>query len=113
MASASLRVDGMSRFVDRVLETARTVGQRTGMTTGEPAEPVHTTWAQVHEQATRIAGDLVARGLAKHDAVAVLAAAPAEIGPAAQAVWLAGGSVTMLHQPTPRTDIAQWAQDTV
>ncbi|HET9143060.1 fatty acyl-AMP ligase [Actinophytocola sp.] len=103
----------MSFFVDRLLETAATVGQRNGVVTGEPTEPTHTTWAQVHEQARAIAGDLVANGLAKHAAVAVLAAEPAAIGPAVQAVWLAGGSVTMLHQPTPRTDIAHWAEDTV
>jgi fatty-acyl-CoA synthase len=103
----------MSRFVDRLLETARTVGQRQGVVTGEPKEPVHTTWGEVHERARQVAGDLVAHGLGKHDAVAVLAAEPAAIGPAVQAVWLAGGSVTMLHQPTPRTDIAMWAEDTV
>ncbi|MCX6464405.1 MAG: fatty acyl-AMP ligase, partial [Pseudonocardiales bacterium] len=38
---------------------------------------------------------------------------PVSIAPAAQAVWLRGGSVTMLHQPTPRTDLAEWAEDTV
>jgi fatty-acyl-CoA synthase len=103
----------MSRFVDQLLETARTVGQRQGVVTGEPGEPVTTTWAEVHERARRIAGDLHAHGLSKHAAVAVLAAEPAAIGPAVQAVWLAGGSVTMLHQPTPRTDIAVWAEDTV
>jgi fatty-acyl-CoA synthase len=103
----------MSRFVDRLLDTARTVGQRHGVVTGEPKEPVHTTWGEVHEQARRVAADLVTHGLGKHDAVAVLAAEPAAIGPAVQAVWLAGGSVTMLHQPTPRTNIAEWAEDTV
>ncbi|MFC4854055.1 fatty acyl-AMP ligase [Actinophytocola glycyrrhizae] len=103
----------MSRFVDKLLATAGDGGQRRGVTTGEPGEPVHTTWAQVHEQATAMAGGLVAHGLAKGDAVAVLAAAPAAIGPAVQAVWLAGGSVTMLHQPTPRSDLAMWAEDTV
>jgi fatty-acyl-CoA synthase len=103
----------MSRFVERVLETAATVGQRHGVTTGEPKEPVHTTWAQIHEQARRVAGALAGNGLGRGDAVAVLAAEPAAIGPAVQAVWLAGGSVTMLHQPTPRTDIALWAEDTV
>lgn len=35
------------------------------------------------------------------------------IAPAVQAVWLSGGSVTMLHQPTPRTDLALWSEDTV
>jgi fatty-acyl-CoA synthase len=103
----------MSTFVDRLLRTVATVGQRHGVVTGEPGEPEHTTWAQIHDQARRIAGPLVAGGLDRGDAVAVLAAEPAAIGPAVQAVWLAGGSVTMLHQPTPRTDIAQWAEDTV
>ena len=30
----------------------------------------------------------------------------------AQAAWLAGASVTMLHQPTARTNLATYAQDT-
>jgi fatty-acyl-CoA synthase len=103
----------MSRFVDKLVATAGAGGQHRGVTTGEPGEPVHTTWAQVHEQARAMAGALVAHGLARGDAVAVLAAAPSAIGPAVQAVWLAGGSVTMLHQPTPRSDLALWAEDTV
>jgi fatty-acyl-CoA synthase len=103
----------MSRFVDKLVETANGGGRRRGVTTGEPTEPVHTTWAQIHEQARVMAGALVTGGLARHDAVAVLAAQPAAIGPAVQAVWLAGGSVTMLHQPTPRSDLAVWAEDTV
>ncbi|MGX7825377.1 fatty acyl-AMP ligase [Actinokineospora sp. 24-640] len=103
----------MSRFVDMLLDSARTRGDAKGMTTGEPHAPVRHTWAQVHEQATRMAGALVSGGLARHGAVAVLAAEPVTIAPAVQAVWLAGGSVTMLHQPTPRTDLAEWAADTV
>jgi fatty-acyl-CoA synthase len=103
----------MSRFVDKLLTTAATAGQRHGVVTGEPNQPVHTTWAAVHEQAKRMAGALINHGLGRHDSVAVLAAEPAAIGPAVQAVWLAGGSVTMLHQPTARTDIAQWAEDTL
>ena len=86
------------------------------MTTGEPREPVRRSWADVHLTALRMAADLIgddAGGLAPGTSVAVLAGEPALIAPAAQAVWLAGGSVTMLHQPTPRTDLAVWAEDTV
>ncbi|MDT8911354.1 fatty acyl-AMP ligase [Amycolatopsis sp. PS_44_ISF1] len=103
----------MSRFVDTLVGTAAGRGQQRGMVTGEPVEPVRRTWAEVHEQALRVAGALVAGGLAPGSAVAVLAAAPSLIAPMVQAVWLAGGSVTMLHQPTPRTDLAEWADDTV
>jgi fatty-acyl-CoA synthase len=58
-------------------------------------------------------GNADVAGLAPGAAVAVLAAEPVAIAPAAQAVWLCGGSVTMLHQPTARTDLAVWAADTV
>ncbi|AXB45195.1 fatty acyl-AMP ligase [Amycolatopsis albispora] len=103
----------MSRFVDTLVATAAAGGQQRGMVTGEPKEPVRRTWAEVHEQARRFAGELIHRGLERGSAVAVLAAAPSLIAPTVQAVWLAGGSVTMLHQPTPRTDLAEWAEDTL
>ncbi|WP_132874983.1 fatty acyl-AMP ligase [Tamaricihabitans halophyticus] len=103
----------MSRFVDTLLATARSHGASTGMVTGEPAAPVRRTWAEVHTQARRMAGGLLASGVPERPAIAVLAGEPALIAPAVQAVWLVGGSVTMLHQPTPRTDLAEWAEDTV
>jgi len=60
-----------------------------------------------------MAARLRAAGVAPGDAVALLAGDPAIIAPGVQAVWLAGGSITMLHQPTARTDLATWADDTV
>ncbi|GGU72981.1 fatty acyl-AMP ligase [Lentzea flava] len=99
----------MSQFVDVMLATAAN-GRDRGMTTGEPAAPVRRTWAEVHERARRMAGAL---DVAPGTAIAVLAAEPAVIVPAVQAAWLCGGSVTMLHQPTPRTDLAEWAEDTL
>ncbi|SFB47564.1 fatty-acyl-CoA synthase [Amycolatopsis marina] len=103
----------MSRFVDTMVASATGDGQQRGMVTGEPNEPVRRTWAEVHEQARRVAGGLVEHGLTPGSSVAVLAAAPALIAPTVQGTWLAGGSVTMLHQPTQRTDLAEWAEDTV
>src|SRR5690625_2670453 len=77
-----------------------------GMVTGEPHEPVRHTWGEVHERARRIAGGLAAAGIGHGDAVGVLAGAPVEIAPTAQALWMRAASLTMLHQPTPRTDLA-------
>src|SRR3954451_16891285 len=83
-----------------------------GMVTGEPDAPVRHTWAEVHERASRVAGGLAAAGVGHGDAVGVLAGAPVEIAPTAQGIWMRGASVTMLHQPTPRTDLQRWAEET-
>jgi fatty-acyl-CoA synthase len=83
-----------------------------GMTTGEPDAPVRHTWAQVHQRARQVAGGLAAAEVGHGDAVAVLAGAPVEIAPTAQGIWLRGASATMLHQPTPRTDLVRWAEET-
>ncbi len=82
------------------------------MVTGEPHAPVRHTWEQVHQRARRIAGGLAAAGVGHGDAIAVLAGLPVEVAPTAQAVRMRGASLTMLHQPTPRTDLMQWAAET-
>ncbi|MGH3788074.1 MAG: fatty acyl-AMP ligase [Pseudonocardiaceae bacterium] len=109
----------MSRFIDTLLAhcapDSPTRSDR-GITTGEPSRPRRMTWTEVHEKALRAAGSLrgsATPGVQLGDAVAVLAGDPALIAPAVQGVWLTGGSVTMLHQPTHRADLAGWAADTV
>jgi fatty-acyl-CoA synthase len=109
--------------VSRFIDTLRAHGapdsplrSDRGITTGGLTQPHRTTWTQVHEKALRAAGCLTstaAFGVHHGDAVAVLAGDPALIAPAVQGVWLAGGSVTMLHQPTHRADLRSWAADTV
>jgi fatty-acyl-CoA synthase len=106
----------MSRFLATLLDSA--ARSQHGMVTGEPREPARRTWSQVHDQALAMAAALRADhdaqpGLRRGAAVGVLAGEPVTIAPLAQALWLCGGSVTMLHQPTPRTDLAAWAEDTV
>ena len=100
----------VSRFTEKMFHNAMTTSK--GMVTGEPVEPVRHTWREVHERARRIAGGLAAAGVGPGDAVGVLAGAPVEIAPTAQGLWMRGASLTMLHQPTPRTDLAHWAEDT-
>lgn len=83
------------------------------LTAGTVADPVRLTWREVHEQAKRMAGGLAARGIRRQGSVAVLATDAADIAPLAQAAWLSRAAVTMLQQPTPRTDLAVWLADTV
>ncbi|VBA42812.1 Putative ligase/MSMEI_5285 [Mycobacterium innocens] len=107
---AGTEEDDLSRFTEKMFRNARETTK--GMVTGEPHTPVRHTWGEVHERARQIAGGLAAVGVGHGDAVGVLAGAPVEIAPTAQGLWMRGASLTMLHQPTPRTDLALWAEDT-
>ena len=100
----------LSKFTETMYGTAQSSSK--GMVTGEPHCPVRHTWGEVHERARRIAGGLATAGVGHGDAVPVLAGAPAEIAPAGQGIWMRGASLTMLHQPTPRTDLQRWAEET-
>src|ERR1700742_2168208 len=99
------------RFTENMFRNAHQSTR--GMVTGEPHEPVRHTWLEVHERARRVAAGLAAAGVGPGDAVGVLAGFPVEIAPTAQALWMRGASLTMLHQPTPRTDLVVWAEDTM
>ncbi|GGC68395.1 fatty acyl-AMP ligase [Hoyosella rhizosphaerae] len=100
----------MSRFTDEMYATAAT--SKAGIVTGEPTSPLRQTWGEVHQVARGMAGALKDAGIGPGDAVGILAGQPVDIAPAVQAIWMRGGSVTMLHQPTPRTDLAHWAEET-
>ncbi|NLU62392.1 fatty acyl-AMP ligase [Rhodococcus sp. HNM0563] len=100
----------MSRFTDEMYATGR--ASTRGLITGEPDSPRRQTWMQIHEQARCMAGCLAASGVAPGDAVAILAGFPVDIAPISQGVWMRGASITMLHQPTPRTDLDGWTRDT-
>ncbi len=84
-----------------------------GLTVGTIADPIRLSWSEVHDQAKRLAGSLAARGIGRHGSVAVLASSAADVAPLAQAIWLRGAALTMLQQPTPRTDLTVWLGDTV
>jgi fatty-acyl-CoA synthase len=109
-ARGTVRGIVVSRFTDTMFSNAKSSTK--GMVTGEPDAPVRHSWAEVHERASRIAGGLAAAGVKHGDAVAVLAGAPVEIAPTAQGIWMRGACLTMLHQPTPRTDLQRWAEET-
>ncbi|TXG92528.1 long-chain fatty acid--CoA ligase [Rhodococcus rhodnii] len=100
----------MSRFTDEMYATAASTTR--GLVTGEPDTPVRQTWGEIHGVARRMAGALAEAGIGRGDAVGVLAGQPVDIAPGCQAIWMRGASVTMLHQPTPRTDLGVWARDT-
>ncbi|MHA4848446.1 fatty acyl-AMP ligase [Rhodococcus sp. MSC1_016] len=100
----------MSKFTDEMYATAVTSNR--GLVTGEPDAPLRQPWGEIHRVARRMAGALAAAGIGHGDAIGILAGQPVDIAPSCQGIWMRGASVTMLHQPTPRTDLAVWAQDT-
>lgn len=99
----------MSRFTQQVFVSAPASGH--GLVTGEPQQPLRRSWQQIHEIARRMAGSLASAGVKPGDTVGVLVGEPASIAPVIQAIWMRGASVTMLHQPGPRSDLAAWAED--
>jgi fatty-acyl-CoA synthase len=101
----------VSRFVESMLRSAESSSR--GLVTGDPGAPVRSTWGEVHQRARRVAGGLAALRVGPGDRVGLLAGAPVEIAPTAQGVWSRGACLTMLHQPTPRTDLQAWARDTL
>jgi fatty-acyl-CoA synthase len=101
----------MSIFTRGILASAASSPH--GLTAGTVADPIRLSWSEVHDQAKRMAGGLAAKGVGRHGSVAVLATDAADVAPLAQAIWLRGAALTMLQQPTPRTDLAVWLGDTV
>ncbi|MFF2551107.1 fatty acyl-AMP ligase [Nocardia sp. NPDC058058] len=101
----------MSRFSEDVF--VRVPQGDKGIVTGAPHAPVRHSWAAVHRAARAMAGGLAGRGIGAGSPVAILAGQPADVAPLVQAVWMRAASVTMLHQPTPRTDLAAWLADTL
>lgn len=100
----------MSKFTEEMFATAAHSAR--GLVTGEPDEPLRQSWGEIHQVARAMAGALADAGIERGDALGILAGQPVDIAPACQATWMRGGSVTMLHQPTPRTDLAVWGSDT-
>ena len=87
----------MRTLVDAILEH----GGNAGTITVENAdgELTRTSWADVHDQALRMAAVLADDGVARGGRVGLLADTSVELVTALQAVWLAGAAVTVLPVP--------------
>ncbi|GAB08198.1 putative fatty-acid--CoA ligase [Gordonia araii NBRC 100433] len=92
---------------------ARPASETTGLHSGDdPSDLRFRTWAEVRTAGRKAAAGLAAAGIAHGDAVAILAGDPGDVADLVQAIWLRGASFTMLHQPTPRSDLAVWLEET-
>lgn len=101
----------MSELIRGIIHTA--ASSQRHLTVGTVADPVRLSWREVHDRARRMAGGLAAQRVGHHSTVVVLANDPEEVAPLTQAIWLRGAAVTMLQQPTPRSDLTVWLADTV
>ena len=103
----------MSAVTEEIFATASASASQCGLTSGTAAAPVHRSWAEVHTVARRMAGALAGLGVGPGASVAVLAADAGDVAPLVQALWMRRAAITMLQQPTPRTDLTVWLSDTV
>ncbi|WP_306361475.1 long-chain-fatty-acid--CoA ligase [Nocardia sp. CC227C] len=85
----------------------------TGLWSGsDTTELAFHSWERVRSRARRIAGGLAGAGVEHGGSVAILAGEPADVAALVQASWMRGAAFTMLHQPTPRTNLETWVADT-
>jgi fatty-acyl-CoA synthase len=101
----------MSTFTGQMYANAASSAR--GLVTGPWEAPIRRSWSEIHEQARQMAGALAGAGIGPGSVVAVLGGNPADVAPLAQAVWMRGAALTMLQQPTPRTDLAVWLADSI
>ncbi|MGW1738378.1 fatty acyl-AMP ligase [Nocardia sp. NPDC001965] len=97
----------MSRFTGQMFSHAECLDH--GIVVGKPENMVRRSWSDVHHESRRIAGAVSGHGIGPGSRVAILAGDPGDIAPVVRAMWMRGASITMLHQPTARTDLALWS----
>ena len=101
----------MSSLTDQMYANVATSPR--GMITGTFEDPIRRSWGEVHDEARRMAGALSDMGVEPGTSGRGAGRAiRADVAPLAQAIWIRGASLTMLAQPTPRTDLAMWLADT-
>ncbi|WP_454199297.1 long-chain-fatty-acid--CoA ligase [Nocardia sp. Marseille-Q1738] len=100
----------MSRFTESIVQAACS---RKGIRVRTPDGGTSSCgWAEIRDRADALAGGLAADGVRAGDRIAVLVGDPAQVAPLLQAVWLSGAAVTLLQQPTFRTDSDAWLHGT-
>jgi fatty-acyl-CoA synthase len=93
----------MSEFTDAAFSASSTAGL---VCPGQPAR--RSSWKRLTDDALRVAGGLAERAIGPGDRVAVLAARPDDVARISLAVWMRDATLTMLQQPTLRTDLPTW-----
>ncbi len=101
----------MSRLTDGIADAA--ANSPFGLHFGTAGALRFASWRDIHRTATRVAGQLAAEGVMRGSRVGVLAANPEDVAPVVQGIWQTGAAMTMLQQPTPQTDLAEWHAGTL
>ncbi len=99
----------MRTIVSRIEHAAKGDGKVTFVT---GAEPVTKTWAQLHEEARRIAAHLQGRSIGRGVHVALLGPTTSSLVTALQAVWLTGATPVVLPLPMRLASIEEFTATT-
>ncbi len=97
------------RQVSEGSNTITFVGSAAG---NDNKEPVTITWGELHRDAVRMAAILQDKGVKEGDHIALLGPTTRNLVTAIQAVWLAGGSVSMMPIPMRFSSIEEFANQT-
>ncbi|WP_082972593.1 long-chain-fatty-acid--CoA ligase [Mycobacterium sp. 1245852.3] len=101
----------MSRFIADVIRSAGASDR--GLVSCASSGSIRLSWREVNRRSRRLAVALIGMGIEPGLSVPILAADPADVAWATQAIWMCAASVTMLQQPTARMDRNIWLSDTL
>ncbi len=101
----------MSRFTDAIAETA--ANSANGLHFGAVGALRFASYRDIHRTAAGVAASLAAEGVGHGSRLGVLAANAEDVAPVAQGIWRVGAAMTMLQQPTPQSDLAEWHAGTL
>lgn len=101
----------MSRFTEDLYRSAQHSSR--GVVSVGGGAPQRQSWTEVGDRALRMAGALAGRWVGPGGSVLILAGHACDVAPLAQAAWMRNAAVTVLQQPTGRTEVGHWIDDTV
>ncbi|MGM0689318.1 MAG: AMP-binding protein [Bacillota bacterium] len=107
-----IKVEPLLTRIRRIAESSNTITFVGSAAGNDEKQAVTLTWGQLHQDASSMAAILQAKGVQPGDHIALLGPTTRNLVTAIQAVWLAGGSVSMIPIPMRFSSVEEFAGQT-
>lgn len=107
-----IKAEPLLKQIRRVAESRNTITFVGSAAGNDGMQAVTLTWGQLHQTARAMAAILQSKGVQPGDHIALLGPTTRNLVTAIQAVWLAGGSVSMIPIPMRFSSVEEFASQT-